>query len=407
MRFSTVKCASAVAALMITLGANVTQAAPTNSLLPPTQLSTANGCNFSLSPWPQVLFFNGSNNSTLPRGATTINCFYGLSVQPTTGDLFLGSPAQYGATWTNNAPDYGVGIHFSGYSGENTDDIYFKRANLAKDLSELRLVIADNATSPYPYGDNKGVGDAFVIGATDYTDNYKWYPRATFTSNGMVGIGTQTPSQRLEVAGIHGDEGFIYNNKPEGGFLFGTQGRHSGGGLGLASADGEWANDSRAGDVTLRALQGGGINFSTSSVVGPDSGNTTYTKMHITNNGDVGVGTVTPAGNVDIENTTSNAKLCLNGGCVTSLTPKVDEVIAVTAIADSSNNYQQSSKAASARAHDFCVMTADQHGGLNSNCELYPTDNKPGSWTLQSDVGIAGSGQSGQTNCQMMCFNFN
>jgi hypothetical protein len=128
--------------------------------------------------------------------------------------------------------------------------------------------------------------------------------------------------------------------------------------------------------------------------------------MHITNAGQVGIGTRKPAGDLDVENSDKTATVCLNGGCVKSLHPVLDEVVAVTAIADSNNNYQQSKTANTIRTHDFCIMTADQHNGLDSNCQLYPTDGNPGFWTLGADVGIAGSHQSGQTNCQMMCFNF-
>ncbi len=59
--------------------------------------------------------------------------------------------------------------------------------------------------------------------------------------------------------------GFIYNNKPDGGILFGTNGWESIGGLGVADSPGAWSVDAVDKDVVLRALSGGAINLVTAT----------------------------------------------------------------------------------------------------------------------------------------------
>jgi len=190
---------------------------------------------------------------------------------------------------------------------------------------------AEDATNNNNYGSN------YNIWRFDNSGN-GLNPQAAPTilrANGNVGIGTATPHNKLEVVAPHASNGFIVDNVPEGGFLFGTpiSGYGNGdvnfpGGLGTAYADREWSTDAKAGDVTLRSLNGGDINLATGPsqvnaagvVVNPDpTGLQITTKVKITNSGNVGIGTTTPQGTLDVDNSSHNAQFCLNGTCVLSL----------------------------------------------------------------------------------------
>jgi hypothetical protein len=277
---SAIKIALLSSYLLGALGASSAALADNQQMqmLPPTTFGKSDLCDQN-----QILVYTGTGGrDSSNKQISAINCLTtGLSVVPSTGDVWLGtsftSPNRTEQSYYKNIVEYSPSLHFSGSTGPNSDDIYFQRKNDLSDVSELQLVIGDNAVSPF--NPTTGYGDAFVIGAVESSQNYQWYPRFTFTGEGKLGIGTTNPSQKLEVVGVEGDDGFIYNNKPEGGFLFGTQGRHSGGGLGLTATAGGWSLDSDRGDVNLRAIQGGGINFSTSTVVGSDSGDHVYTRV--------------------------------------------------------------------------------------------------------------------------------
>jgi hypothetical protein len=106
-------------------------------------------------------------------------------------------------------------------------------------------------------------------------------------------------------------------------------------------------------------------------------------------------------GNVNID----NGSVCLKGSCITSWhSLRVDEIVDTTAQSVPSNNWTQSNTVTTERPHDFCILSASQHDGHDSNCEIGSQPN--GHWTLQADSGSPGAGVWGTTNCQMTCFNF-
>ncbi len=168
--------------------------------LPPTYYGTSTPC----SDTNAILFFGGISGLDQNKNEiTAINCLSNdLQVNASNGDIWLGSMYPYGNSWSNYQPETGPALHFSARTGFNTDDIYFQRYNRTHDNSVLHLVLGDNALSPFVNGTPaQNIGDAFVIGAYDYTTPGIWYPRFTFTSNGQLGIGTQAPQATLDVNG--------------------------------------------------------------------------------------------------------------------------------------------------------------------------------------------------------------
>ncbi len=140
----------------------------------------------------------------------------------------------------------------------------------------------------------------------------------------------------LQVAGYQGPHGvFIGDNATEG-----TPSSQHGGTIellhGWGSGEGPVNVNSVAGDIQFSVIDSTwnhGITADISSVAtnvthGSVAGNLQFmtsnggalsTKMLIDNAGYVGIGTITPAGNLAIDNTGHNATLCLNGGCVSTL----------------------------------------------------------------------------------------
>jgi hypothetical protein len=176
----------------------------------------------------------------------------------------------------------------------------------------------------------------------------------TIDSSGNVGIGTTTPAGLLDVeagtaaASTNGSSIFLTaqnagSGNQNGGHIVLTPGSKTGSGIygnvlvgytpatapswlvsnGMALAGGIWANTGVSmgtgtnvgwGDSTtyingVGASGTGSIAFSTASTE----------RLRITGNGNVGIGTTTPAGNLAIDNAGHNATICLNGTCSTTI----------------------------------------------------------------------------------------
>jgi hypothetical protein len=131
---------------------------------------------------------------------------YGSYVDLTaTNNLYVGD-TQEGDTGIGIG-NYGALVYFSGApdvaaaaNNENTDIIWMGRYNVASDNSELRIGIGDNVTAVN--------NDRFVVGGSSFATGSgptgSWYSKFVVTSNGYVGIGTNsvtTPSANLDIDG--------------------------------------------------------------------------------------------------------------------------------------------------------------------------------------------------------------
>lgn len=101
----------------------------------------------------------------------------------TTNDIFLGknTPGKIGA---------GNKIHFSGID-EYTDPVYIYRYNEALNRSTLRVNI----------GDDRDGDDSFSIGNFYWKNPESWSTWFLVNNLGNVGIGTDAPTQKLDVNG--------------------------------------------------------------------------------------------------------------------------------------------------------------------------------------------------------------
>ena len=116
------------------------------------------------------------------------------------GDIAVGN--QYGSTEIG----YGNKLYLGGVSF-NTDIMWISKYNSANNKTELRVNI----------GDDWDGDDRFVIGNISGSNNL-WRSWLSVLNNGKVGIGTDNPTQRLDVNGnIKADgayiNGIVYTNE--------------------------------------------------------------------------------------------------------------------------------------------------------------------------------------------------
>jgi hypothetical protein len=82
---------------------------------------------------------------------------------------------------------YSKKLYF-GTPGENSDDLWMARFNVAQDQSELRVNIGDD------------YNDKFVVGRKSW-DQTEYAPMFSVVSDGNVGIGVSNPQNKLDVDG--------------------------------------------------------------------------------------------------------------------------------------------------------------------------------------------------------------
>jgi hypothetical protein len=117
--------------------------------------------------------FVGNNGNV---GIGTTSASYRLQ---TNGDVGVGlNPANAPGAY----PAYGNALHFLGGPGgginfsDNTDQLWISRFNVSTDVSELRVNIGDNPTTPLQ-------SDAFVVGSTGLSG---YVPALTVRSTGRI-----------------------------------------------------------------------------------------------------------------------------------------------------------------------------------------------------------------------------
>jgi hypothetical protein len=356
MRYSTQRlCAAFAASFLLSISPQRVHAEQLQ-MLPPTLPGSSTVCPTGNS----LLFYSGVGGTDSNGAISAINCMSAApNVNPSNGDLWLGSSTFGGNVWgtwvgntwvpnsgvSNGAPEIGPALHLSSSAGTNTDDFYFQRNDIAWDQSVLRLVMGDNATSPFsPAPNGAAIGDAFQIGALD-ANSAAWTPRFTFTSNGLLGIGTTAPQYNLDVNGTANVTGSITlggnilsdtggnaingNGAPSGvmallpsaasfeasqGGLWidgsgvitnknGKQVASSMFGIFTSEGSGSWNSLTQAGDTILLSYSRGGIDSPTQNgvVIAPWSAYNHGLRMDP--NGNVGIDTAFPQATLDVNGT--------------------------------------------------------------------------------------------------------
>ena len=151
-------------------------------------------------------------------------------------------------------------------------------------------------------------------------NNGIFYSNGSATFAGNVGIGTTSPITALDVwpsaANFAQAAGGIWINgsEPEGD-------THKRLGIFTESAQGNWNSLTQVGDnIILFKLDGANNRDNPNTgglVIGPWSSYARGLRMDA--NGNVGIGTASPSGTLDVENPTGTASFCLNGSCVSSM----------------------------------------------------------------------------------------
>jgi hypothetical protein len=234
----------------------------------------------------------GNGGSTGLTISSTGNVGLGTTAaQPATQKLDVRGNLRLGADGGGSATGTGQTIEFVG-PGLNTDPVGLYRINPASDQSELRVVV----------GDGVDANDKFVVGRSSASAE-GGIPGSTFAASftvrgdGNVGIGTSSPSQKLDVAGnanITGNTTVTGNSYVSGNVGIGTSSPHP-----LAVKAGAASNSpllgfySQAGaDKYNFSLSGGGLNLSESGVAGG--------RLFVQDGGNVGIGTSSPGQKLDV-----------------------------------------------------------------------------------------------------------
>jgi len=174
-------------------------------------------------------------------------------------------------------------------------------------------------------------------GASDYMrfDAGGFTERMRITSAGNVGIGTSSPTEKLDVNGNIKATGLtagaVFSDKPAdfwsvGASYFGvdtlgsltTQGSFEVAltGNGYRGAGSLWVsqnNNSQTGATQITLNPAGYMSFRTEAVKSTGAGATVTERMRIDSSGNVGIGTTAPDGNLNVQRTAGSAGWIING----------------------------------------------------------------------------------------------
>jgi hypothetical protein len=249
--------------------------------------------NFPLGGW--------TDDGTVVR-LTTSTDYVGIGTTDPWTKLEVNGDVRVGSITDDDGSTEGYGnkLYFSGgddwpeWDSDNSDDLWIARYNVSENKTELRINLGDDA-------EDVGVEhtDKFVIGTIDAEDGL-WYPRLTVESTGNVGIGTDTPATRLDVAGVIRSNGGVY--------------------LGGWAASGDnveiyWQNDKghiHAFDRTNSNYEPLYLRGSTLHLNDGNVGNTLINES----GGNVGIGTTSPTEKLDVAGyVKGRSGLCIGDDC--------------------------------------------------------------------------------------------
>lgn len=151
----------------------------------------------SWSSWKKIAMLDANGkldvNGDIVANNLTLNGYV-------TSDLIIGNESGIG--------EYGTKLYF-GINTCNFDDVYMARYNVAKDVTELRISIGDDAL------------DKFVVGNKHWNNPTAGYqPYFVVTMDGKVGINSPNPTHTLEVNGSIKTKEILVTNTGWADFVF-------------------------------------------------------------------------------------------------------------------------------------------------------------------------------------------
>jgi hypothetical protein len=132
----------------------------------------------------------------------------------------------------------------------------------------------------------------------------------------------------------------------------------------------------------------------------------TNNTLVLTPSGNVGIGTTAPTATLDVENSSNDAQICLNGSCEVNIKPKLAETenLAVNTVSNptsclwGNSSVRFCSNKTTIKSHDLCVLGTTEVDGSNNNCLVHGVPGQ--TWTVEAQD------LRGETNCEMDCYDF-